>query len=179
MLSRLGALRESSESLVTMGCSQLTGSVLHKKLDSRSKAVEFVPVRCGAPRFKPNIAKTKPLKSPTMLALDHFDFYYAPLFDKRWPSVRLGLLTPNKFVATVNRFSKDFEMSQRVLRNIGTIDLMESVRKMAQESNFNLKPGVLGSEAISSEEEIDEPDNVDDEIYEFEHDEAGVRYYNP
>jgi hypothetical protein len=34
----------------------------------------------GAPRFKPKMVNVKPLKTPSMLALDHFDFYYAPLF---------------------------------------------------------------------------------------------------
>lgn len=62
-------------------------------------------------RFKPNIAKLRPLKTPTALALDHFDFYYAPLFGKKWPSVRLGLVTSNKFVAILNRFSKHLEVN--------------------------------------------------------------------
>jgi hypothetical protein len=47
-----------------------------------------------------------------MLALDHFDFYYKPLYGggELWPSVRLGLLTPNKFIAVLNRFSVSFEV---------------------------------------------------------------------
>ncbi|CAK5029620.1 unnamed protein product [Meloidogyne enterolobii] len=65
----------------------------------------------GAPRFKPKILKTKPLRTPSMLALDNFDFYYGPLFTNKWPSIRLGLLTPNKFAAVVNRFSSSFEIS--------------------------------------------------------------------
>lgn len=64
----------------------------------------------GAPRFKPNIAKVRKHKTSTMLALDHFDFYYGPMFDKRWPSIRLGLLTQNKFVAILNRFSLNYEV---------------------------------------------------------------------
>lgn len=45
-----------------------------------------------------------------MLALDNFDFYYGPLFTNKWPSIRLGLLMPNKFAAVVNRFSSSFEV---------------------------------------------------------------------
>ncbi|VDM60479.1 unnamed protein product [Angiostrongylus costaricensis] len=28
------------------------------------------------------------------------------MFGKRWPSIRLGMLTPNKYVAVINTFSK-------------------------------------------------------------------------
>jgi hypothetical protein len=45
-----------------------------------------------------------------MFAIDHFDFYYAPLFDKKYPSIRLGLLMPHKFAAIVNRYSESFEV---------------------------------------------------------------------
>jgi hypothetical protein len=64
----------------------------------------------GAPRFKKSILRTKPNRSPSMLALDNFDFYYGPLFTNKWPSIRLGLLMPNKFAAIVNRFSSSFEV---------------------------------------------------------------------
>lgn len=67
--------------------------------------------RCyGSPSFKRRVLKTKPLRTPTMLALDYFDFYYKPLYGKRWPSTRLGLLTPHKYIAIVNRFSQSFEV---------------------------------------------------------------------
>lgn len=66
----------------------------------------------GAPRFKPKTMKVRQQKTPSMLALDHFDFYYAPLFGKKWPSIRLGLLCQHKFVAVMNRFSMDYEVSR-------------------------------------------------------------------
>ncbi|TKR89123.1 hypothetical protein L596_013269 [Steinernema carpocapsae] len=59
-----------------------------------------------------------------MLALDHFDFYYGPLFGKRWPSIRLGLVSPNKFIAIANRFSNSFETNQQILADIGSEDLI-------------------------------------------------------
>ena len=46
------------------------------------------------------------MKTPSVLALDHFDFYYGPMFGKKWPSVRLGLLSPNKYIAVVNTMSR-------------------------------------------------------------------------
>jgi hypothetical protein len=46
------------------------------------------------------------VKTPTTQALDHFDFYYGPMFGSRWPSVRLGLLSPKKFVAVLNNLCR-------------------------------------------------------------------------
>lgn len=75
----------------------------------------FVRCASGAPMFKPKIAKVRKQKTSTMLALDHFDFYYGPMFGKRWPSIRLGLLTKNKFVAILNRFSQSYEVKKPIL----------------------------------------------------------------
>ncbi|CAK5075101.1 unnamed protein product [Meloidogyne enterolobii] len=72
----------------------------------------------GAPRFKPKILKTKPLRTPSMLALDNFDFYYGPLFSNKWPSIRLGLLMPNKFAAVVNK---------NIMESLGTINLIKQI----------------------------------------------------
>nr|CAD2176821.1 unnamed protein product [Meloidogyne enterolobii] len=81
----------------------------------------------GAPRFKPKILKTKPLRTPSMLALDNFDFYYGPLFTNKWPSIRLGLLMPNKFAAVVNRFSSSFEVNKNIMESLGTINLIKQI----------------------------------------------------
>lgn len=77
--------------------------------------------------FKPKIARTKPVKTPSVLALDNFDFYYGPLYGDQWTSIRLGLLTPNKFIAVLNRFSQDVEVNQSILESIGTQNLMKSL----------------------------------------------------
>ena len=76
-------------------------------------------------KFKPKIAKIKPVKTPSTLALDNFDFYYGPLFADQWPSIRLGLLTPNKFVAVMNRFSVDYEVNSRIVKDLGTANIMD------------------------------------------------------
>lgn len=76
----------------------------HPRLDN------FLRYASGAPRFKPNIAKIRKHKTSSMLALDHFDFYYGPMFGKRWPSIRLGILTQNKFVSILNRFSQNYKV---------------------------------------------------------------------
>jgi len=78
----------------------------------------------GSLRFKPKVMRTRPLRTPSMLALDHFDFYYGPFYAELWPSIRLGILTRNKFVSVVNRFSNSFEMNQNIMRDIGAVDLI-------------------------------------------------------
>lgn len=65
----------------------------------------FFAVKRGKKKFKENVARAFPLKNPSGIALENFDFYYGPVFGKKWPSIRLGLLTPNKYFAVLNRFS--------------------------------------------------------------------------
>lgn len=78
-------------------------------------------------KFKAKIAKTTQLKTPTMMALDHFDFYYGPMFGKNWPSVRLGLTTPNNFVAIVNNFSEECHINEAIIKDLGTVNLIEQI----------------------------------------------------
>ncbi|KAI6211590.1 Utp13 specific WD40 associated domain protein [Aphelenchoides besseyi] len=66
-------------------------------LDHPHQSCSISPARFRNTRqFKAKIAPVRAQKTPSMMALDHFDFYYGPIFDKQWPSIRLGLLTPHK-----------------------------------------------------------------------------------
>ncbi|VDP49949.1 unnamed protein product [Heligmosomoides polygyrus] len=78
--------------------------------------------------FQRTIAKTRPLKTPSVVALDHCDFYYGPMFGNRWPSIRLGLLTPNKYIAVVNTFSKACDAHEELLTDLSTMDLLARIR---------------------------------------------------
>ncbi|EYB98233.1 hypothetical protein Y032_0133g1786 [Ancylostoma ceylanicum] len=85
-------------------------------------------VRFKTVKFKPKVAKTRPLKTPSAVALDHCDFYYGPMFGKRWPSIRLGLLTPNKYIAVMNTFSKSCDAHEDILKDMSTLDLLARIR---------------------------------------------------
>uniref|UniRef100_A0A1I7TF55 NOL1/NOP2/Sun domain family member 4 n=1 Tax=Caenorhabditis tropicalis TaxID=1561998 RepID=A0A1I7TF55_9PELO len=98
-----------------------------------SHSVYLTQFRCKTVKFKPKIAKTKPLKTPSALALDHFDFYYGPLFGKKWPSIRLGLLSPNRYLAVMNTWSRNWEAHDEILEDMGTRDLMAGIRKSGEE----------------------------------------------
>ncbi|VDO68788.1 unnamed protein product [Onchocerca flexuosa] len=62
--------------------------------------------RFASKMFKEKYAKVRQFKTPTMVALDNFDFYYGPVYGNDWPSIRLGLLTPNKYFAVLNKFAR-------------------------------------------------------------------------
>lgn len=94
----------------------------------RFRAPSILAVRTKTQRFKAKIAPTRQAKTPSMLAMDHFDFYYGPLYGpKHWPSIRLGLLSPNKFVAVLNRLSTDLSMNEAILRDLSTIEIIEQL----------------------------------------------------
>lgn len=45
-------------------------------------------------------------------ALNHFDDFYSSVFGKRWPGIRVSLLTENKFACLVNNFGEADETCQ-------------------------------------------------------------------
>ncbi|CAD5210580.1 unnamed protein product [Bursaphelenchus okinawaensis] len=106
-----------------------TRNVLYNQTPDVAMPINNAPVRGKAAKFKPRIAPKNKMKSPSMLALDNFDFYYSPLFGKRWPSVRLGLLTQHKYVAVLNRLSEDYEQNLEVIRDLGTVDVIGSLKR--------------------------------------------------
>ena len=126
-------------------------------------------------KFKPKIAKVKPVKTPSTLALDNFDFYYGPLFADQWPSIRLGLLTPNKFVAVMNRFSEDYEVNSRIVKDLGTVNVMDylisgdperiATKLEKKKMEISRKPfqGVEGEE-YTEEEVIGKPGSKSDKL---------------
>ncbi|VDP03696.1 unnamed protein product [Soboliphyme baturini] len=67
-------------------------------------------------------------KSPANLAMQHFDFYYKPIFRKRWPSIRIGLLSDPKYCAVVNNYAADPDVIQRLLDD-GAVDIIDKVKK--------------------------------------------------
>uniref|UniRef100_A0A8R1IEA6 NOL1/NOP2/Sun domain family member 4 n=1 Tax=Caenorhabditis japonica TaxID=281687 RepID=A0A8R1IEA6_CAEJA len=96
-------------------------------------------IRWKTVKFKPKIAKTKPLKTPSALALDHFDFYYGPLFGKKWPSIRLGLLSPNRYLAVMNTMSRNWQAHEEILSDMGARDLLTAIRGKTTEKVIETK----------------------------------------
>ncbi|KAI6206571.1 WD-REPEATS-REGION domain-containing protein [Aphelenchoides besseyi] len=129
--------------------------------------IGYVTSRMEALRpLKPQIGET--IKTPSMMAIDHFDFYYGPIFGKQWPSIRLGLLTPHKFVAVLNRLSTKAEVNTAILRNLSTVDLVQTLthgKPLAYE-RIAKKAGVDLQQLQATNTLNDQPDAVDiDKIY--------------
>uniref|UniRef100_A0AC34R133 Uncharacterized protein n=1 Tax=Panagrolaimus sp. JU765 TaxID=591449 RepID=A0AC34R133_9BILA len=101
-----------------------------------TRAFHSSTVRFRTAKFKPKISRSKPIKTPSMLALDNFDFYYGPLYGEQWPSIRLGLLTPNKFVAVLNRFSQSKDVNEQILKDLGTVNIMKFLRSGTSEKTL-------------------------------------------
>ncbi|XP_026476433.1 5-methylcytosine rRNA methyltransferase NSUN4-like [Ctenocephalides felis] len=59
---------------------------------------------------------------PKHRALEHFDDFYKSVFGDKWPSIRVALLSPQKYVALVNNFG-DTEKTCEKLENLGGINL--------------------------------------------------------
>jgi len=62
-------------------------------------------------------------KTSITKALDHFDDLYASVFTTKWPSIRLGLLSTQKFIAVPNSFTENVEAISAELEEQGAYDL--------------------------------------------------------
>ncbi|VDM43388.1 unnamed protein product [Toxocara canis] len=99
-------------------------------------------------KFKPKVARTRPMKTPSALAIEHFDFYYGPMYGKRWPSIRLGLLTPNKYVAVVNTFSKAWETNEYILQDMGAVDVIKTLTGTTATERIEKKRKLIEAKGI-------------------------------
>uniref|UniRef100_A0A914XUV4 NOL1/NOP2/Sun domain family member 4 n=1 Tax=Plectus sambesii TaxID=2011161 RepID=A0A914XUV4_9BILA len=103
------------------------------------------PVRLKSLLHKKNKARSAPIKTPTMLALEHFDFYYGPIFGKSWPSIRLGLLSPHKYIAAMNNFSSKAERNIQLIEKLGAFELLDTLRE--QQRRQKNRRSDLGSQS--------------------------------
>jgi hypothetical protein len=105
-------------------------------------------------RIKPKIARVRPMKTPTMIALEHFDFYYGPMFGAQWPSIRLGLISTHKSIAVLNLLSSSADKNYRLLEGLGTFELIEMLQKKKQ-MNRDRNRIVKSEQSSSSMNDVD------------------------
>ncbi|KRY21691.1 5-methylcytosine rRNA methyltransferase NSUN4 [Trichinella patagoniensis] len=70
------------------------------------------------------------------LALEYFDMFYEPVYRKKWPSIRLALLSDPKYCAVLNNLANS-NASAELLFDQGAFDLMEEIRKFHKNNNQN------------------------------------------
>ncbi|XP_039275582.1 5-methylcytosine rRNA methyltransferase NSUN4-like [Nilaparvata lugens] len=73
-------------------------------------------------------ATLKNIKRPTDKALEHFDDFYASVFKNSWRSIRVALLSPQKYCAVVNNFA-DAEETSSMFENIGAFNMRKIIDK--------------------------------------------------
>uniref|UniRef100_A0A915PJ42 NOL1/NOP2/Sun domain family member 4 n=1 Tax=Setaria digitata TaxID=48799 RepID=A0A915PJ42_9BILA len=113
--------------------------------------VNFTSKRYFASKmFKEKYAKVRPLKTPTMIALDNFDFYYGPVYGSQWPSIRLGLLTPNKYFAVINRFARNRKENEKLLENLGAVNVLEKVPQQICSEDITYKEPIPTDDTLES-----------------------------
>ncbi|KRZ14466.1 5-methylcytosine rRNA methyltransferase NSUN4 [Trichinella zimbabwensis] len=96
------------------------------------------------------------------LALEYFDMFYEPVYRKKWPSIRLALLSDPKYCAVLNNLANS-NVSAELLLDQGAFDLMEEVRKFHKNDNQKQlsKSFQPPSEHLSTEETVVQYDEVD------------------
>ncbi|CAL8078428.1 unnamed protein product [Orchesella dallaii] len=58
-------------------------------------------------------------------ALNHYDDFYGSVFGKQWPSMRLGLLSPPKYMAIPNSFTGNIEIITQKLEGMGAYNIQQ------------------------------------------------------
>ncbi|KAH0618654.1 hypothetical protein JD844_018051 [Phrynosoma platyrhinos] len=77
-------------------------------------------------------ATTAPRIPSTRLALQIFDMNYGVQFGSLWPSIRISLLSEQKYGALVNNFSDVLQITQQ-LENLNAVDFIWESKKVVQD----------------------------------------------
>ncbi|XP_060076246.1 5-methylcytosine rRNA methyltransferase NSUN4-like [Ylistrum balloti] len=104
--------------------------------------------------------------SGTDKALEHFDIFYKPVYREIWPSIRISLLTTQKYCALINNYG-DVEGAVDKLSQLGACDILQDAAEVLQSAD---SPYVKGDDIFSftressksPESEIDEEDDESD-----------------
>ncbi|XP_050393189.1 5-methylcytosine rRNA methyltransferase NSUN4 [Patella vulgata] len=109
-------------------------------------------------------------QSTSERALVYFDTYYKPVYKNLWPSIRVSLLSGQKYGALVNNFSNCD--SCNILSKLGAHDIIEKAKHVhVEEVKHQSEKPVKYEELISS---IDQKQNLDlsDDLYLKESDDS-------
>lgn len=81
------------------------------------------------------LKKLKEKHSAKKLALEYFDFYYGATFKDEWHSMRLAMLTGQKYMAVVNNYSDDLAATLASLQKQTALNIFEYLRKKNENEN--------------------------------------------
>uniref|UniRef100_A0A0N5B146 NOL1/NOP2/Sun domain family member 4 n=1 Tax=Syphacia muris TaxID=451379 RepID=A0A0N5B146_9BILA len=141
-----------------------------------------IQVRKRSGKFKPKIARSLPRKTPSALALDHFDFYCGPIFGKNWPSIRAALLSPHKYIAVVNAFSLSSDATEAILRDRGALNFIDELLSIESKRQCAERANKTKTDDIATEKSSKADDNVAQPSFDEEpapRDEFGLSDFQP
>ncbi|XP_074859223.1 5-cytosine rRNA methyltransferase NSUN4 isoform X2 [Carettochelys insculpta] len=102
-------------------------------------------------RYKKKWANTAPKISATRLALQNFDMNYSVQFGNLWPSIRVSLLSEQKYGALVNNFAHPNRVSQK-LELLNAVDFVYESQKAANHVQADSPVEQVGGEQTAPQE---------------------------
>uniref|UniRef100_A0A670YN55 5-cytosine rRNA methyltransferase NSUN4 n=2 Tax=Pseudonaja textilis TaxID=8673 RepID=A0A670YN55_PSETE len=88
--------------------------------------------------YKKKWAATDPRTTNTRVALQVFDMNYGDQFGSLWPSIRISLLSMQKYGALVNNFS-DVEQVIQSLEDMSAVDFVQESQKVTEELDSSIE----------------------------------------
>lgn len=106
-------------------------------------------------------------KSPGQLALDHFDRYYTGMYGSKWPSIRLALLSPQKYAALVNNFAETDSAMLKLVDEEESFDFIATARDCPFKAPIDPEPKIICEPELDPSDDIFNP-NESSNAYETE-----------
>ncbi|XP_007430217.1 5-methylcytosine rRNA methyltransferase NSUN4 [Python bivittatus] len=92
----------------------------------------FASAPCRHRHYKKKWAATAPRATNTRVALQIFDMNYGDQYGALWPSIRISLLSVQKYGALVNNFS-DVQQVIQGLEDLNAVDFIQESQKVIEE----------------------------------------------
>ncbi|XP_033095959.1 5-methylcytosine rRNA methyltransferase NSUN4-like [Anneissia japonica] len=107
------------------------------KLLNRKDGLTFIVHKRWKKKLRWITDSMKSKYEPSQLALKHFDRHYKSQFEEKWPSIRLALLSKQKYGALINNYGNPDEVEER-LSELGAKDVLKSIRASLKIQNENI-----------------------------------------
>ncbi|XP_071800894.1 5-cytosine rRNA methyltransferase NSUN4-like isoform X2 [Asterias amurensis] len=106
-------------------------------LQGKGKACQviLVPRRWKKTKKKWHVPHTQRKMEPSFNALKHFDDNYRHQFGDAWPSIRLGLLSSQKYGALINNYCL-VEETEELMKKLGAKDFVQPVAEELEKMNI-------------------------------------------
>lgn len=111
---------------------------------------------------KRNVDSLKKIEKNPNLALEHFDNLYSKVYGRRWPSMRLGLLSPKKQCLVLNTFVDTDKTHEKLIDQQNAIDTQRYYKKHLQSyTRWQLRQQIIENKKARKRELLAKNSNVD------------------